>query len=663
MILVIAGSCRKAEVAADAGTPAFSLDGIRSTLSGLAMDNDFYAAYDALVANATGDSAASAELARTGLDALAVALVSRSDAMDRVIRGDSRIPGAIGQHLRRMADAADKGGVAGGDGLRSLAASVGGLVGGDLGPAIALADGDGPFSRGMRLILGRQILEGLRRASDSPEFDRGRVLVESVRGLPVSPSRDPAETAVPATLGLLARLLHSEAGDEPAALASARSSLATAANEAFGNRIFAIPVTLDPNPRGTPVQPVLRGGYQPLVTLTVSEDGLHLGARPAFAWEESQVKYPTRDAGHPGALVIGVEDLAKPSPGAIEGVREAVARVRGTTDLLEKQAFGDRLGGGVVSGERADGRFSALVLANLNLPAQVLEQALLAVSAAAPVDIRLVPPGPVGHVLPAFVREPPDLPDAPFPKGPRILVVVGNSGCDLYPASAGLPMGEWPEGISAVPDARKRLFKLAIPWSRETGYSGMLAAGISALRERSPSSPLVDMVVADRTIPVENLMDAVIETVASPGETPAGLASWFPGLTCPAEGRCVSSVPVLAPRVRIPRQPSRPVTVQETRPAGFCEAGAVKRIVLGRSGAYRACYEVELRRRPELEGRVEVRFTIEPDGTVSALTLTKNELNDNVARCILQQMSGLRFPKPDGGVCVIRWPFRFQPGG
>jgi len=43
--------------------------------------------------------------------------------------------------------------------------------------------------------------------------------------------------------------------------------------------------------------------------------------------------------------------------------------------------------------------------------------------------------------------------------------------------------------------------------------------------------------------------------------------------------------------------------------------------------------------------------------------VVQNELNRTVEACVIRQVSQLKFPKPDGGVCVIRWPFRFQPGG
>ena len=178
-------------------------------------------------------------------------------------------------------------------------------------------------------------------------------------------------------------------------------------------------------------------------------------------------------------------------------------------------------------------------------------------------------------------------------------------------------------------------------------------------------TPFVDVVVPKaKDLAAAQVIDAAAEVLSVEGEPFAGFAAWSPGLASEPTGPWPSAVPILYSDTPVPKAAKAESTVTETRPSGFCEKGAVQRVVMGRSGAYRACYEVELQRHPELAGRVEIRFTIEPDGTVSGVAATADDLGSvNVSQCLIKQVQGLNFPKPDGGVCVIRWPFKFQPGG
>jgi hypothetical protein len=184
------------------------------------------------------------------------------------------------------------------------------------------------------------------------------------------------------------------------------------------------------------------------------------------------------------------------------------------------------------------------------------------------------------------------------------------------------------------------------------------------VREKTGAAPWVDVVVRGKDVTAAAVLDAVAEIEAPGVPTFPYLAAYFGGAECPAGRECLAAVPVLFSDAAVPKPKEPEAVVKETRPAGFCDKGAVQKVVLGRSGAYRSCYEVELQRRPDIAGRVELRFTIEPDGSVSGVTVSASDLaNKNVESCLVKQVSGLKFPKPDGGICVIRWPFKFQPGG
>jgi len=212
----------------------------------------------------------------------------------------------------------------------------------------------------------------------------------------------------------------------------------------------------------------------------------------------------------------------------------------------------------------------------------------------------------------------------------------------------------------------KDLGRLTVPWTSGRSFGGALATGLAALRKATGAGPVVEVVVRlkDNAAFVV-VADALTEVAAVPGDAFPGLAALVPGAACDAAGACPALFPVVFSDVAVPRPAKPEASVKEDeRPAGFCEASAVRQVMQGRSGAFRACYETALQRLGDLAGRVELRFTIEPDGSVSGIVVTADDLkNKDVSACLARQVAGLKFPKPDGGICVIRWPFKFQPGG
>lgn len=96
---------------------------------------------------------------------------------------------------------------------------------------------------------------------------------------------------------------------------------------------------------------------------------------------------------------------------------------------------------------------------------------------------------------------------------------------------------------------------------------------------------------------------------------------------------------------------------------GAFDPNAVVRQIRARLRAIQSCYEDELARDPSLQGRIVVRFTIEPSGTVSAVTATRNEMGSPaVAGCLVRVIRRLRFdPGPQGGSVSFAYPFVFHP--
>ncbi|MCP4196045.1 MAG: energy transducer TonB [Proteobacteria bacterium] len=87
----------------------------------------------------------------------------------------------------------------------------------------------------------------------------------------------------------------------------------------------------------------------------------------------------------------------------------------------------------------------------------------------------------------------------------------------------------------------------------------------------------------------------------------------------------------------------------------------VAKVVNRRIGAIKGCYERALRRNPNLEGKITVRFTISGSGKVSTARTTLNELSPEVGNCIVSAFKRFRFPQPDGGALTVEYPFLFTP--
>ena len=75
---------------------------------------------------------------------------------------------------------------------------------------------------------------------------------------------------------------------------------------------------------------------------------------------------------------------------------------------------------------------------------------------------------------------------------------------------------------------------------------------------------------------------------------------------------------------------------------------------------FRSCYQKELAKIPDLQGTVQIQFSIGAEGSVlGARVLTSSLKNATAERCILRNIYGLRFDSPAGGTAVFTYPFTF----
>lgn len=97
--------------------------------------------------------------------------------------------------------------------------------------------------------------------------------------------------------------------------------------------------------------------------------------------------------------------------------------------------------------------------------------------------------------------------------------------------------------------------------------------------------------------------------------------------------------------------------------AGFCKEKDITRVVSSRQRGITYCYEKELARNPELQGKVTMKWRIGLDGKVSKVLVASSTLkNKTVEGCMKRSIQRWRFPKPEGGMCQIQFPFVFSAG-
>jgi hypothetical protein len=88
----------------------------------------------------------------------------------------------------------------------------------------------------------------------------------------------------------------------------------------------------------------------------------------------------------------------------------------------------------------------------------------------------------------------------------------------------------------------------------------------------------------------------------------------------------------------------------------------IRRVIEDNYGRFRFCYRAGLRANSSLEGRVVVRFEIEPTGNVVVAADRGSDLPDaDVVSCIVRGFATLSFPGFQGGPVTVVYPLVFTP--
>jgi TonB family protein len=98
---------------------------------------------------------------------------------------------------------------------------------------------------------------------------------------------------------------------------------------------------------------------------------------------------------------------------------------------------------------------------------------------------------------------------------------------------------------------------------------------------------------------------------------------------------------------------------------GSLSKEVIRRVIQRHINEVRFCYEQELNSRPDLSGRVQVKFIISPSGAVQAANVENSSLGAARAeQCIAQAVRRWTFPAPDGGgIVIVSYPFVLEAAG
>ena len=89
------------------------------------------------------------------------------------------------------------------------------------------------------------------------------------------------------------------------------------------------------------------------------------------------------------------------------------------------------------------------------------------------------------------------------------------------------------------------------------------------------------------------------------------------------------------------------------------ERSTVDITVKSNMSRFRSCYVKESRKFPNLSGRIDVKFTLNPDGTVKETSIASSSLKSPlVEKCVQQQLMGLQF-EPQKAETEMVYPFVF----
>jgi hypothetical protein len=101
---------------------------------------------------------------------------------------------------------------------------------------------------------------------------------------------------------------------------------------------------------------------------------------------------------------------------------------------------------------------------------------------------------------------------------------------------------------------------------------------------------------------------------------------------------------------------------EESEVEGGLDREIIAQYIKSQLGHILACYERQLAARPELHGKISIKFTISGTGQVVTQNIAETEMkNQPTESCMLSKVAQWKFPEPKGGTKVmVTYPFMFK---
>lgn len=451
------------------------------------------------------------------------------------------------------------------------------------------------------------------------------------------------------------------------------------------------PVVL-PVPVATPKDKTLGAGSDglgeaapALIVAHVGVEGVRIGVR-AVVEPEGLVRIGD-DAMLSDAPRVDAEALATAEP------NEETGAIAGITDRLE------RVQRAITNADLPGVRAPIVLAVDPEVEVATLDKVVGGILARGETSVRVLRPGTAGAVLPLWLRSlPRELEDALLPAWDKsMLVVVGEEALDVW-APEGAKEGagtlgaeledDLPEGLQpgwrGKSLARLRVAREAAAEGEETELSAdalsALTRAVTFVSDRAKAGRVIHVVAGEGAGVTEILaVSRHLEEVGlEPAPELARVGEIWEGARCQGDGACVGAVVVALSNRDVPssrgltakptekkepKEPKEPAPKPEPKAAPsaqFCNQADIRSKMAKKAGSFRFCYERELQLQKDLAGRLVMRFIIGLDGGVKSAQIASNNLpNKKVGPCIKKAISKIKFKAPDGGECVVQWPFKF----
>lgn len=101
---------------------------------------------------------------------------------------------------------------------------------------------------------------------------------------------------------------------------------------------------------------------------------------------------------------------------------------------------------------------------------------------------------------------------------------------------------------------------------------------------------------------------------------------------------------------------------EESEVEGGLDREIIAQYIKSQLGYILACYERQLAAKPELHGKISIKFTISGTGQVVTQNIAETEMKNQPAEsCMLSRVAQWKFPEPKGGTKVmVTYPFMFK---